>query len=205
MSAEVWLTYVAAVLLLMSTPGPSQLLMLSNSVANGFGRSLATAAGDLSANVLQMLAAAIGLGAVVMASEDAFLAVKWCGVAYLLWMGLVRIRRAGRGGIGRASPASMRALWFQGFTTSAANPRAVVFFAALFPQFIDAHGAFWTQFAILGLTYVAIDAAFLSMYGGGAAWIASRLSRSARVWMDRISGGFLIGAAVLLGLKAPVR
>ncbi len=98
MTIETWLTYVAAVLLLMSTPGPSQLLMMSNSMANGFRRSLATAAGDLTANSLQMLAAGVGLGAIVLASERAFLAIKWLGVAYLVWMGISKIRNAGSGG-----------------------------------------------------------------------------------------------------------
>lgn len=202
MTLQIWLAYVAAVLLMMSTPGPSQLLMLSNSMANGFPRSLATAAGDLSANVLQMLAAGLGLGAIILASAHAFLGVQLLGVAYLAWMGLDRIRRAGRGGVTGAARSSTGTLWLQGFVTSAANPRAVVFFAALFPQFIEPAADLWPQLAILGATYIALDGSVLSLYGAGAAWIARRLGPSARTRLDRLSGAFLIIAGVLLGLKA---
>lgn len=205
MSIEVWSAYVAAVVIMMITPGPSQLLMMSNSMANGFRRSLATAAGDLSANVLQMLAAGIGLGAVILASEHAFTAIKWLGAAYLVWMGIGRIRRAGRGGTRTAERSALGTLWLQGFVTSAANPRAVVFFAALFPQFISVNSAFWPQFLILSATYIAIDAAFLSAYGSGAAWIVARLGAVARTWLDRVSGGFLVAAGIVLGLKSVAR
>ena len=76
MTLETWTIYVAAVLALMITPGPSQLLMLSNSAAHGFRRSLATAVGDLTANACQMLAAGLGLAAILAATENALLIVK---------------------------------------------------------------------------------------------------------------------------------
>ena len=89
MTMQIWLTYIVTVLVLMSTPGPSQLLMLSNSASHGFRRSLATAAGDLSANALQMLASGLGLAVIIAASGQALLVIKWLGVAYLIWLGLV--------------------------------------------------------------------------------------------------------------------
>ena len=90
----------------------------------------------------------------------------------------------------------------QGFLTSAANPKAVVFFAALFPQFITAEAAFWPQFLILSATYIVMDGFFLTAYGLGSSWIVARFKGRARVWVERIGGGFMIGAAVLLGLKS---
>lgn len=203
MSIEVWLTYVATVFLLMCTPGPSQLLMLSNSMAHGWRRSLATAAGDLTANLFQMLAAGLGLAALIMTFDHALTVIKWCGVAYLVWLGLKMIRSGGSASAQRATPArrQIRALWMQGFVTSATNPKAVVFFASLFPLFIAADRAFWPQFAVLAATYLTIDALFLSGYGRGADWLAKRLASRARPWADRIGGGFMIGAAVLLGLR----
>ncbi len=80
MSIEHWLTYIATVLILMSIPGPSQLLMVSNSLQNGFRKSLATAAGDLSANFLQMIVAPIGLVSLIQNASEFFLIVKWIGV-----------------------------------------------------------------------------------------------------------------------------
>lgn len=202
MSIEIWLTYVATVFLLMCTPGPSQLLMLSNSMAHGWRRSLATAAGDLTANLLQMLAAGLGLAALITAFDNALTVIKWCGVAYLVWLGLKMIRSAGASGSTKAAAKGrLRTLWLQGFVTSATNPKAIVFFASLFPLFIAANASFWPQFAVLSATYLAMDALFLTSYGRGADWLAKRLASRARPWADRIGGGFMIGAAVLLGLR----
>ena len=205
MPIETWTLYVLTVLALMSTPGPSQLLMLTNSGVHGFQRSLSTAAGDLSANALQMLAAGLGLAAIIAASATALTIIKWAGVAYLIWLGVRMIRRAkadGSTGQGQQKQASLKTLWLQGFLTSAANPKAVVFFAALFPQFITADAPFWPQFLILSATYIVMDGLFLSAYGLGSNWVVKRYKGNARVWVERIGGSFMIGAAVLLGLKS---
>ncbi|MBC6407629.1 MAG: LysE family translocator [Rhodobacteraceae bacterium] len=203
MGGDVWLTYVATVLVPMSTPGPSQLPMLSNSAANGLGRGLFTAAGDLTANFLQMLAAGLDLAAAITASASALAVVKWLGVAYLVYLGLRTFLRAGtKAEMPEAERTSRKALWFQGFLTSAANPKAMVFFAALFPQFISPDLAFWLQFLALSATYLIVDGLFLTAYGGGASWLAARATGPARVWLDRVGGTFTIGAVVLLGLKS---
>lgn len=208
MPFETWAIYVATVLALMSTPGPSHLLMLSNSGAHGFGRSFATAAGDLTANFLQMLAAGLGLAALITASGAALSVIKWLGVGYLIWLGIRMIRNAKSNAAETdcASPtATLRSLWTQGFLTSAANPKAVVFFAALFPQFISPEIAFWPQFIILSVTYLIMDGTFLSAYGVGASWIAKRFAGKARLWIERAGGGFMIAAALLLSTKSIVQ
>ena len=205
MSLETWPAFVATVLALMSTPGPSQLLMLSNSVKHGLDRSAATALGDLTANAIQMLAAGLGLAAVLAASPSSLTIVKWFGVLYLFWLGSRMIWRARSDASQSPAPvhrASLKMLWLQGFLTSAANPKAIVFFAALFPQFIDAAESFWLQFVVFALTYTVLDAAFLSAYGGGASWVAARYAGRAKAWVERAGGGFMIGAALLLGSKS---
>ena len=203
MTIEIWLTYVATVFLFMCTPGPSQLLILSNAMAHGWKRSLATAAGDLTANFFQMLAAGLGLAAIIMAFDNALSVIKWMGVAYLTWLGFKMIRSAGTAaGSGHAAAkGQLRGLWLQGFVTSATNPKAVVFFASLFPLFISANAPVWPQLAILSATYLAMDALFLTTYARGADWIARRFAAGAQHWAGRIGGGFMIGAAVLLGLR----
>lgn len=203
MPIETWIFYVGTVFVLLVTPGPSHLLMLSNSVVHGFSRSWATAIGDLSANALQMLAAGLGVAALIIASQAAFSVIKWAGVAYLVWLGLRIFLKAGSAGAGASAGdrAKVSTLWWQGFITSAVNPKAVVFFAALFPQFIDQALPFWPQLLVLSVTYIAIDGAFLMSYGAGAGWIGRRLGAASQRWLDRIGGTFLIGAAVLLSLK----
>ena len=203
MTVEVWLLYVGTILLFMSTPGPSHMLMISVSMSNGFKRSLATAAGDLSANTLQILLAGFGLAAVIMASRYGFTIIKWLGVAYLVWVGAKAIIRSFHDqDAARLLPkASLKTLWLRGFITSAANPKAVVFFAALFPQFINAEAPVFTQILILGCTYIVIDGMFLATYGKGASWIADKTSSNYKHVIDRLSGAGLIVTAVLLGLR----
>ena len=203
MNADTWLLYVGTVLIFMSTPGPSHLLMLSVSATNGFHRSLATAAGDLSANALQIMAAGLGLAAFVSGFRYGFALIKWAGVAYLVWIGLRQIIASFRDHRQAAEmkPASLQQLWLRGFVTSAANPKAVVFFAALFPQFLTTEQPLAPQIATLGATYLFIDGCFLTTYGRAASWITKRLRSQQIVWVERVAGLGLIVAAIMLGLK----
>ncbi len=202
MTLNLWLAYSTTLVIYMSTPGPSHLLMLSNSLGNGFRRALATAAGDLSANIVQMIVAAVGLTSLIYTSRDIFIYIKWAGVAYLVVVGVTLFRRemdshlkSGSGG------RSASALYWQGFMTSASNPKAIIFFAALFPQFVNPQAPAVEQFFILGLTFLAVDGAFLVSYGGFASWIAARFEQYVGHHMNRISGVLLIFAAILLGLR----
>lgn len=207
MTTDTWLLYVGTVLIFMSTPGPSHLLMLSVSMSNGFHRSLATAAGDLTANSIQILLAGLGLAAVVTASRYGFTIIKWAGVLYLVWIGIRQIIASFRGGGASPNPPviSLRQLWLRGFVTSAANPKAVVFFAALFPQFLDPQNSMFPQIVVLGATYIVIDGCFLAAYGKGASWIAKKLQSRHKALVERVAGVSLISAAVLLGLRANER
>ena len=191
----------------MGTPGPSHLLILSVSMSNGFHRSLATAAGDLSANAIQILLAGLGLAAIITASRYGFTIIKWAGVSYLVCVGIRQIVASYRGKSGSSDVPiiTLQQLWFRGFVTSAANPKAVVFFAALFPQFLDPQHSLGPQIAVLGATYIVIDGCFLASYGKAASWIAQKLRGQYKVWIDRAAGASLITAAVLLGLRANER
>ncbi len=201
MSPELYFAYLATVAVFFATPpGPSQALMIANSLRHGVSRSTATLAGDLTANALQMTAAAFGLAVILSTSWWALAVVKWLGVAYLLWIGWrtftaepVPTGRTAQGG----SPAR---LWRQGFITSAANPKAVFFFAALFPQFIDTGHPVWPQLLILGATYLLIDGILLLVWGLMAERFLGFLKQSGRR-LNRVSGGMMMAAAAVLALR----
>lgn len=201
MSAETYLAYLAVVgLFFASPPGPSQILIVSVSLRVGPGRAGYTMAGDLSANALQMTVAAFGLAAVVQASATALAVVKWAGVAYLVFLGVkALLSKRPRGEPAAAVPVGK--LYRLGFLTSAANPKAVVFFAALFPQFIDPAAPIWSQLLILGLTYLVVDGCLLMLYANAASRIAGRARGPLRAGLDRIAGGFLLLAALLLAVR----
>ncbi len=204
MTIDLWLLYIATVLVFMATPGPSHLLMLSNSLASGFKRSTATAAGDLSANALQMIAASIGLATALNSSQIIFEIVKWCGVGYLVFIGL-RMILSDRNVLASTNKRSLKSLYWQGFLTSAANPKAVVFFAALFPQFISADDPLLPQFLVLSVSYLIIDGSFLCAYGKFADTIRARIDTASSGRLNKVCGGLFIVAAIALGLKSVAR
>lgn len=203
MSYHIYLAYLATVGVFFATPpGPSQILMISNSLRHGVKRSMATAAGDLSANSLQMIAAGFGLAVLISESAATMTVIKWAGVAYLVFIG-IRTFRAPAPDLAKqkAASASLRRLYLQGFVTSASNPKAVLFFAALFPQFIDAGQPIWPQLLILGSTYLIVDGVLLFVWGASAERLLGRLREKGKL-LNRISGGMMIGAAGLLARKS---
>lgn len=200
MSIDTYLIYLGVLAAFFATPpDTSQLLIISNSLRHGLRKSMMTVVGDLTANTVQMTLAAFGLTAVVAANADALWLVKWAGVAYLAWIG-VRLMLSNPQNREAVAAAGGR-LFRQGFVTSSANPYAVVFFAALFPQFIDPTRPVMPQLLILGVTYLVVDGAILILWGWAATCTLGRIKRLSGVWMTRVSGALMIAAAVLLGLK----
>ena len=203
MALETYMIYLAAVAVFFATPpDTSQLLVISNSVRHGLRRSAYTIAGDLTANSLQMTGAAFGLAAIIATSASAFLWIKWIGVAYLAWIGvqLIITKNQTDEVTPNASGHSFR-LFRQGFFTSMANPFAVVFFAALFPQFIDPMQPVLPQLLVLGVTYLVVDGVILLLWG----WLGVRAAEALRHFsfglINKICGGLMIAAAALLASK----
>ena len=203
MPLETYLIYLAAVGVFFATPpDTSQLLIISNSVQHGLRRSVYTIAGDLTANSLQMTGAAFGLAAIIATSVSAFMWVKWLGVVYLIWIGVRLVLSKGQqGAVSTNRSGQSFRLFRQGFVTSMANPFAVVFFGALFPQFIDPTAPVLPQLAILGATYLVVDGAILLFWG----WIGVRaaivLERFSFGAVNKVCGSLMIGAAALLASK----
>ncbi|MEL6466462.1 MAG: LysE family translocator [Pseudomonadota bacterium] len=183
-------------------PDTSQLLIVANSIKHGLRRSLWVIAGDLSANIIQMTAAAFGLAAVIATSAAAFGVIKWLGVAYLVLIGLRLILSKQGMSRGHADVAARPVRLFRlGFITSMTNPFAVVFFAALFPQFVAVDAPIVPQLLILGATYLVVDGTTLLLWGWAGDRVAARLARRSMVAINRLCGGVMISAAVLLGFK----
>ncbi|MBU2999435.1 LysE family translocator [Roseovarius nubinhibens] len=203
MLMETYLIYLAAVAVFFATPpDTSQLLIISNSVRYGLRRSAYTIAGDLTANSLQMTGAAFGLAAIIATSASAFVWIKWLGVAYLVWIGLQLILAKDRPEDVAATASGQSARLFrQGFVTSMANPFAVVFFGALFPQFIDPMMPVLPQLLILGLTYLVVDGAILLLWGWLGLRAAAALRRFSFGLVNKICGALMIAAAMLLASK----
>ena len=200
MSLETYLVYLATVFVFFATPpGTSQILIMTTAVRYGARKSLPTALGDLTANTLQILIAGVGLAAVLATSATALTIIKWAGVAYLAYYGL-RLYFAPAPDLGQAAPPNPRKLFTQGFVTSGANPEAVFFFAALFPQFLTLSAPLWPQLLILGGTYLIIDGTILAVMALTAEKLLGRLRERGRL-LNRLAGGAMLIVAALLGAK----
>ena len=203
MTIETYLLYLAALGVFFATPpDTSQLLIIANSARHGLVKSGWTIAGDLTANVLQMTAAAFGIAAVIAASAEAFQLVKWLGVAYLAWIGVrLILSDSTAAGSAAAGTGSSLGLFRQGFVTSCANPFAVMFFASLFPQFISPDASTLPQLVILGGTYLLVDGIILLAWGYLAVRTAARIRTHGLGLVNRICGTLILGAAVLLAVR----
>lgn len=204
MNFDLWFAFVAMVVVVVLIPGPSVLLVAAHGATHGIRPTLATIGGDLSANALQMFTATMGLGFVLRISPATFRLMKWAGVVYLLFLGIRLWHRKAQspGQAGTTHESSLRCLFTQGFMVSAMNPKALIFFFALFPQFLDPARAMGKQFLVLAVTVATLDGLALLAYTLGAArlnvWL--RGHGEAR-WPTRISGALMLCASILLALK----
>lgn len=201
---QVFAAFAATQLLFAFSPGPAVLLTVSHAMRGGWGDSLKVALGVQAGNGVYFVLSALGLGALLHASETLFHAVKWAGAAYLVWLGLRTIVNARR----NAQPASTESgsrvaltsrPFVQAVLTQLANPKSVLFFGALMPQFIDPNGPLLLQYVLFGLICFVTEVPVLAGYG----WIAAQGRRYATservaVWRERISGGLLMGVGASL-------
>jgi len=205
MTLATYLLYVAAVAVLIVTPGPTMLMCLTNAVNHGPARAMASAAGALLASVVIMSLSAMGLGAVLAASEAAFTVLKVVGAAYLVWLGVKTFRSQGGLALDTGAAAgSGKSLFGQGLLVGLSNPKALLFFAAFFPQFIDPASPVLPQFALLAFTFVAGDGLMLAACALGVGRIAPWLRQTHVVrWINRVCGGLftLMGGLLLLSRR----
>ena len=196
-----WL-YVLAEVALSLSPGPAVMLVIACGLTWGARKSLYATLGILGANALYFAISATALGAVLVASKTFFIAVKWLGAAYLVYIGVSAL-------FGRPSPITIgreessggapRALFLSGLTLQLANPKTLVFFASILPQFVDPKLAVGPQMAWLAAGSIIPELFILGGYG----YLASRAARLtgdprfAR-YTERVAGVLVLGAAALV-------
>lgn len=204
--------FIVAGLLLNLTPGPDVLYIVSNGVRGGRRGGVAAALGIGAGCCVHIVAAAVGLGALIAASAITFTVLKWLGAGYLIYIGLGLLFARGVGGntlagLERATPPDGAApirfwpVFVRGFWTNALNPKVALFFLAFVPQFI-AHDAVHKTgtFLLLGLIFNFNALPVNLAWGLGAAWLAGRLQhlRTSLAWLDRMAGALFLYFGVRL-------
>jgi homoserine/homoserine lactone efflux protein len=199
MTWQIWLLFVGTEAVLSITPGPAVLYVLSQALRRGAVKSVWASWGILSANAMYFALSATSLGAVIVTSYKLFFLIKWAGAAYLVYLGLASF--FGKSSVltlpdAGGSGGGLRILR-DGFLLQAANPKAILFFTAILPQFIDARHNVALQILLLGISSIFVEFVILFIYGqlAGRALAAARSPRFEKT-TNRLAGSLLIVAGI---------
>ncbi len=200
MSLEIYLAYVLACILITLVPGPTVTVIVANSLAHGARAGLANVAGTQLGLALMMLTLIVGLASVIEAMGWLFDWLRIAGAIYLAWLGWKLIRHpdfdlaSGNQSIPRGG------FFMQGLLVLLANPKALLWFGAFIPQFVDPKGNYVGQIALLGVTAMAVAAITDGAYAVLTGRVGGFLSRKHVRLVSRTSGAFLIGGGLWLAL-----
>ncbi len=202
MALHTWLIYLAAAVGLSLSPGPNGLLALTHGALHGRNKTLFTIAGGTIGFVLVIALSMFGIGALLKASAQLLIVMKWVGGGYLVWLGIQVWRSApiGTGLAHRSSPRSGASMFRQGCLSAVTNPKAVLFFGAFLPQFIDPTRSLLAQFAVMAATFAAVE--FITEL------LIASLSHRLQPWLQRSGRSFnrVCGAIfILIGAWLPIK
>ena len=199
-----WLLFCSVALLVTFSPGPAVLLAISNAIAVGPRRAMISSMGNGFGLFIISGVAMAGMGVVLATSATAFMLLKLAGALYLVYLGIKQWRSktsivaVAPVALGAANPNSFWKLFRQGLTVALTNPKAILFFSALFPQFITPGEPVAIQFTVLTTSFVACAMLAHLFYANLARLLKTQLATPGRARLfNRISGG----AFVLLGLS----
>ena len=198
--------FIISGLLLNIMPGPDSLLIMARSATQGWRAGMAAALGIGAGTMVHVLAAAIGLSAILATSATAFMIVKYIGAAYIIWMaiGLLRSKRATPGERAAVPPLPYRKIFAQGFLTNILNPKVAIFFLAFVPQFIDAAAPNKAlAFVILGCIFNINGMLWCFSLALFTALLSARIKVNPMVslWLNRVTGGLFIWLGIKLALS----
>jgi len=210
MDSSRWMVYVVVALVSVFSPGPAVLLAISNSVKFGLRRVAFSSLGNVIGLMLVSSLAMIGLGTILKSSAMLFGIIKFTGAAYLIFLGFKQWRSkenvfARISNVADTSQRSNRQLFLQAIMLALTNPKAILFFTALFPQFIDSERSLLPQFCILTTTFMVLSFGSLMTYALLAQttrkWFSTQKNAQ---WFNRISGSiFMLLGIGLMRLKSP--
>ncbi|RVU84625.1 LysE family translocator [Leucothrix sargassi] len=203
MELATWLAYLGVITVLIATPGPSCLLVTLHGYQYGVKKANATIIGDVLGASLLMLISALGLGVLLTTSDTLFTLLKYIGAAYLIYLGIQTWRKPLSSGsevvTDKQALKSTRQLFKQGLLTSMTNPKDLLFFAALFPAFLNNQAPLSTQLSLLMLTWVAVNYIVCLLYAITGTKVNKQFSNpSFMKAFNRFTGGMFVSFGALL-------
>ena len=198
---HLYLTFLGVMAVMAVTPGPANLFSVANGVARGKAGAMLGVVGMNAATLVWFGAAALGLGALVVAFPEAFRLISIAGALYVAWLGIKALRGAFRTA---ADPEDTtvrpgRSALVDGFMVQIANPKAVLFFTAVLPPFLDVNRPAAPQLALFALATIGMDVLSMSAYGLGGAALARRMTQPRfRRGFGLLTGILLLAASVLI-------
>ncbi len=193
------LLFIAAELIFSLTPGPTVMLISAYGFKGGFRDALAAIAGTQTGNTLWFVICVTGLGALVTASPLVFHAIRLLGAAYLIWLGAGALWKSWHAAPDDQGPKLMGRPYVQATLTQLGNPKAILFFGALVPQFLDTRAGLIPQYLIMFAITFTGESIILTAYGALAAYGARTVLHHA-VWRERISGLVLLALGAVAAL-----
>lgn len=205
MTAESWFLYVTLVFFVSATPGPVMMLAMSHGTVYGISKALFGIAGVSLGNLALMLLSAGGLGTLLQTSGKLLPAIQWLGAAYLIYLGcrIVFMPENRQTGIAGDSGFKRLGIFSRSFVVAASNPKGLIFFGALFPQFIVPGAFLPVQLALLAGTFLLIDGLWQLLYATGGNTLRDWL-RARTGLINKISGGVLAGSGILLAINTVI-
>ena len=201
MDVNTWLIYLVAIIGLSLSPGPNGLLALTHGAVYGWRKATFTVAGGVCGFVVVIALSMFGIGALLQASLTWLTLLKWVGGAYLVWLG-IQVWRSPPVGVQvdvAANERSGASMFSQGALSAVSNPKAVLFFAAFLPHFIDPARSLVTQFVVMSCTFALVELVTELLIVGLAQRISAWLARAGRRFNQVCGGAFIaIGAALPL-------
>jgi homoserine/homoserine lactone efflux protein len=207
MDYHLWLTFFVASWAISLSPGPGALAAMTSGLRYGFARGYWTTLGLILGIWTQTLIVGVGLGALIAASNTAFLVVKWLGVAYLVYLGIQQWRAPAvpmvadeaRNEAAASAPPSRRSLVWRGWLINAMNPKGTAFMLAVVPQFLDLSQPLALQYLVITATLSFTDLVVMAGYTALASRVLSLLRSPRQIrWMNRTFGSLFVAAGALL-------
>jgi len=205
MNGTVYLMFLVAGFVVAASPGPTVLQIFAQSMSGDVRRPASLIAGSIVGNAVMVLATVLGVSALILASQTAFIALRWIGSGYLVYLGIHywRMRATPLNVPRRSAPTRYKVLFVQGAMTSLTNPKGLAFYVAFLPQFVTSGADPHDQLAVLGVSYIGLCLITDMGYALAGLKLAGLMMSSRAVRLrNRITGTVLVAAGLsLLGYQ----